>query len=322
MEAPPSVNNQSKRFTLINGNKIFKAKIYLSSNIKIEAYEVGQYKEIFCSKILSLEYLVKLSKGFRVCEDIKEAYDILIQIFENEMVSIDNITENDITLIFKVYLPAGKIQEANLTMKKKEIENNIIIEELVEHIDANNKNLKKLEKENSSLKNRIEILSRKSMKVNTKNKKNFLLINIEVRSYHTQTYKFNPSDTIQYMIETVKKDFNISKYIELRYNNLLIDNYSLTFEDYKIPDDATIDFNHYKYEGQYFIKTISGKTITVDLVEKDTMENVKAKIRNKEGILSNLQTLMFEGKILEDNRTMEDYRIRNGSTLHLILKLR
>ena len=124
------------------------------------------------------------------------------------------------------------------------------------------------------------------------------------------------------MIETVKKDFNISKYIELRYNNLLIDNYSLTFEDYKIPDDATIDFNHYKYEGQYFIKTISGKTITMDLVEKDTMENVKAKIRNKEGIPSNLQTLMFEGKILEDNRTMEDYRIRNGSTLHLILKLR
>ena len=238
------------------------------------------------------------------------------------MVSIDNITENDITLIFKVYLSAGKIQEANLTMKKKEIENNIIIEELVEHIDTNNKNLKKLEKENSSLKNKIEILSRKSMKVNTKNKKNFLLINIEVRSYHTQTYKFNPSDTIQYMIETVKKDFNISKYIELRYNNLLIDNYSLTFEDYKIPDDATIDFNHYKYEGQYFIKTISGKTITVDLVEKDTMENVKAKIRNKEGIPSNLQTLMFERKILEDNRTMEDYRIRNGSTLHLILKLR
>lgn len=124
------------------------------------------------------------------------------------------------------------------------------------------------------------------------------------------------------MIETVKKDFNISKYIELRYNNLLIDNYSQTFEDYKIPDDATIDFNHYKYEGQYFIKIISGKTITVDLVEKDTMENVKAKIRNKEGIPSNLQTLMFEGKILEDNRTMEDYRIRNGSTLHLILKLR
>ena len=97
MEAPPTVIYQANKFILINGNRIFKVKINLSSKIIIEANEVGQYKEIFYSDILSLEYLIKLSRGFRICEDIKEAYDILIQIFENEMVSIDNITENYIS---------------------------------------------------------------------------------------------------------------------------------------------------------------------------------------------------------------------------------
>ena len=47
------------------------------------------------------------------------------------------------------------------------------------------------------------------------------------------------------MIEKVKKDFKIYPNIELRYNNLLIDNYNLTFKYYKIPDDSTINFNNY-----------------------------------------------------------------------------
>ena len=319
MEAPPSVNNESKKFTLITGNRIFKIKINFSSNIIMEANEVGQYKEIFCSDILSLEYLIKLSKGFRICEDIKEAYDILIQIFENEMVSIDNITENNISLIFKVYLPGGKIQDSNITMNKKEIDNNLILEELVESKDTYIKTLKKLEKENSVLKDKIENLKRKSVKVNTKNKKNFLTINIEVKSHQTKTYKFNPTDTIQYMIDLVKKDFDIFNNIELRYNNLLIDNYSLTFEDYKIPDDSTIVFYQYKNGEQYYVKTLSGKTIIIDFEEKDTIGIVKAKIQKKEGIVQRLQRLIYKGQTLEDNRTIEDYGIRNGSTLYLVL---
>jgi len=316
MEAPPTVIYQSKKFILINGNRIFKVKINLSSNIILEANEAGQYKEIFYSNILSLEYLVKLSKGFRICEDMKETYDIIIQIFENEMVSIDNITENYISLIFKVYLPGGKIQDVKLSMNKKEIENNIIIEEFVESIKANIKSLKKLEKENSVLKNKIENLGRKSLK----NENNFLTINIEVKSHQTKEYKFNPSDTIQYMIELVKKDFHILKHIELRYNNLLIDNYSLTFEDYKIPDDSIIVFDHYKYGGKYYIKTLTGKTKILYIEEKDTIEIVKSKIQKIEGIEQSQQKLFFEGKILEDNKTMEDYRIRNES--YLVLKLR
>ena len=254
---------------------------------------------------------LQVVKYFTIYDNIEECMDDIISGINTNQ-SLIKKENNKLKLI--IPLLNKKYPTISFTLNEKSKD---------KMINEQNMFIEKLQKENYDLKKEIDNLKLK-MANYEKNKNKNILVEIVINDIVKKNITFKSNDTINILIELVEQEFDFKNkysYYEITYNEQIINNFFKTFEDYKIMNNSTIYFNYYNIGGQYFVRTLKGNLLTLNLNCNDTILNIKRKIQNKEGIPIEKQRLIYNCRQLEDDKTILDYQIKSESIFHLVMRL-
>ncbi|XP_029618957.1 ubiquitin-like protein ISG15 [Salmo trutta] len=143
----------------------------------------------------------------------------------------------------------------------------------------------------------------------------------------SHTLMVQPHSTLGSLKSLIKQHFGVAmerqRLSGVNGNNISLSDDSKTLSDYGLHSGSKLTLlitepTHI----QVFLKNEKGQTHTYEVVSGETVTQFKAKVQNKEGVPANQQRLIHEGKQLDDGKKLEDYGVRNLSTIHLTLRLR